>query len=201
MNLPHQRFYALTLALLRIFTGLFWLAHGVPKFTDAASFMPPNGFMTQYLTKAAASSSGPYHDFLTTTVIPNASLFGELVRLGEVVAGCLLLFGLFSRLGGLIGTLLGLNYLAASGGISTVAGWAGLDGLATIISAVSLILPTGRFLGVDWFLTRPRRRVAAPQYTAQPVQPQQPTVVSEGPTETQPIHAEFVDEPPFPQNH
>lgn len=201
MNLPHQRFYALALALVRIFTGLFWLSHGIPKFTDAASFMPPNGAMGQFLAKTIAGTVGPYHEFLVHTVQPNAGVFAELVRLGEVVAGCLLVFGLFTRLGGAIGVALGLNYLAAKGMMATVEGWNGLDGVSVVLSAISLILPTGRFLGVDWLLTRRRR---TPIVTPTPVRatPQaQPYVVSDSTPESQPIHAEFVDEPPTDQNH
>lgn len=43
--------------------------------------------------------------FLTNTVIPHASLFAFMLALGEVAVGFSFLFGLFTRLGGVIAVL------------------------------------------------------------------------------------------------
>ncbi len=161
MRLPSSTTYGFWLALLRIYTGAFWLMHGVPKFTQADQFMPPNGAIVQFLNDAVAHTSGPYQQFLTGTVVPHISLFAELVRLGEVVTGCLLLLGFFTRLGGLIGVVLALDYLTAKGGLGHTTGWSGLDAAALALSAINIFLPTGRFLGVDGLLARTRRPAAS----------------------------------------
>ena len=164
MKLPSSSTYAFWLSLFRIYTGAFWLMHGIPKFTQCQDFMPPNGMMTQFLNQQITHTSGFYQAFLTNVVLPNAWFFAELVRLGEVVTGCLLLLGFYTRLGGLIGVLLSLNYISAKGGLAHLSVWSGLDSAALVLSALSLILPTGRVLGVDGLLARLRRpRHVAPK--------------------------------------
>ncbi len=173
--LPSSRTYAFWLALVRIVTGALWLAHGVPKFTNAGEFLPPNGAMAGFLAKAVTSSTaGGYHNFLTTVVVPNIGLFAELVRLGEVLVGVSLVFGAATRLGGLVGVVLTLNYIFAKGNILSTSTLQGLDVAMLVLSAISMLLPTGRALGVDAAFIRSRR-------------PPQPVA----------IRAEFVPEPPL----
>ena len=167
MKLPSSSTYGFWLAILRIYTGAFWLMHGIPKFTESGDFMPPNGMFTQFLNQQITHVSGPYQQFLTTIVLPNAWVFANLVRLGEVVAGCFLLLGFFTRFGALIAILLSLNYISAKGGLAHLSVWSGLDSTAFVLSLISLILPTGRVLGIDGllaYLRHPRaKRQPAPQ--------------------------------------
>ncbi len=178
MKLPSSTTYAFWLAILRLYAGAFWLMHGIPKFTQSGEFMPPSGMIVGFLNSAIVNTSGPYQSFLTNIVLPNINIFAELVRLGEVVTGSLLLLGFFSRFGGVIGMLLALNYLTAKGGISHLSMWSGLDAAAFVVSGMNVILPTGRFLGVDALLARSavKRVATAPGGT---------------------VRAEFVDEPPM----
>lgn len=149
MNLPSSRTYGRWLALVRFLTGCIWLVHGVPKFTHAADFMPPGGIFGQYLAQGIGKAGGPYHDFLVNFVQPNALVFAELVRFGEVLVGLSLIFGLFTRLGGLFGIILPLNYMAARGALTSLSGWASIDGCLMLLSAISFVLPTGRIGGID----------------------------------------------------
>ncbi|MEO6835998.1 MAG: TQO small subunit DoxD [Candidatus Tumulicola sp.] len=169
--LPSSSRYAAWLALVRILTGLMWLSHGVPKFTQSAAFMPPNGFMAMYVAHGLQTSAEPYHTFLATVVAPNLALFAELVRLGEVLVGLLLLLGALTRLGGLGGVLLTLNYISARGHLLSTTSFQSLDFGLLVLSLISLGLPTGRFFGVDALLARAKR---AP-----------------------PVRAQFVEEPPL----
>ena len=146
--------YATWFTLLRIYTGLFFLVHGIPKFVNADKFMPPSGFMPQFVQQAAASQTGFYHDFLVGTVIPHIALFAELVRLGEVLTGCALLFGLLTRVGGFVGCFLTLNYMAAQGELSHWTTIGSLDGVAFVLSFLMLAVPAGRVAGVDALLGR-----------------------------------------------
>ena len=178
-SLPSSKTYAFWLAILRLYAGAFWLMHGIPKFTQSDTFMPPNGFIVDFINKAVANTSGAYHDFLAGTVVPNIGVFAELVRLGEVVTGALLLLGFFTRFGGIIGVVLSLNYIASKGGMNHISSWSGLDAAALALSAINVLLPTGRFLGVDALLARSRAVRVAPHAA---------------PASTP---AEFVDEPPM----
>jgi uncharacterized membrane protein YphA (DoxX/SURF4 family) len=188
--LPSNRTYGFWLAILRIGVGGFWIARGVLKFTQSDKFMPPNGFMPKMIADNLAASSGPYHDFLLNVVTPNIEIFAEVVRVGEVLVGISLVLGFLTRLGGFGGMFLTLNYMLAKAALGSVDGWTGLDGAAFALSAINFVLPTGRVMGFDWFLSRPR----APQTTPITVTPAAPTVAAAGQA---PVHAEFVEERPL----
>lgn len=155
MTLPSSRTYAGWLAIIRILTGVIWLIHGVPKFLHGEMFLPPNGFFGNYLQQGISSTTGPYHDFMVSVIQPNAAVFAQLVRFGEVLVGISLLLGLFTRVGGFFGIVLPLNYMAVRGAISTLSGWGSPDASLALLSAISLVLPTGRIAGFDG-LRRPR---------------------------------------------
>jgi thiosulfate dehydrogenase (quinone) large subunit len=152
--LPSSMTYARWLAILRILTGGIWLIHAVPKFTQSDDFMPPNGFIVIYVTKGLQTTSGGgsmYHSFLANIVQPNLPIFAELVRLGELMVGVSLVLGVLTRLGGLGGVVLTLNYMAARGGLTSFDAWASLDAALLILSLTNLVLPTGRVWGIDMF--------------------------------------------------
>ena len=181
--LPSNRHYAVVLTAFRLYAGFFWLAYGIEKFLHPATFLPPTGLMATYLAQAVAHTSGAYHGFLVGVVVPHERLFAELVRSGEVLVGCALALGIFTRFAGGVGILLGLNYLASKGGLGSVAAWTGIDGFSIVLSALCLLLPLGRPLGVDAILyaLRPRPATAPAAHAAATV----------------PIEAEFVEEPPL----
>ena len=55
-----------------------------------------------------------YKRFLADVVLPHAVLFAQLSRWGEVLIGCALVLGLFTRLAAFCGVALALNYLPAN---------------------------------------------------------------------------------------
>lgn len=173
MRMASHWTYATWFTILRIYAGVFWLSHGIPKFLDSAMFMPPNGMMPKMIAQGAGSQTGFYHDFLVNTVTPNITIFAELVRLGEVLTGCALLLGIFTRFGGLVGCFLALNYGLTDGSFHHWAGIGTLDAVAFVLSFMMLVVPAGRVGGVDALLGRPARAPATPRVTP-----------------------EFVDEPP-----
>jgi len=174
----HVRGAHLIFALFRIYAGIFWLAHGIPKFTNPSMFMPPNGFMQLLVAKATQQgTTGWYHDFLVSDVTPNINLFAQLDRLGEVLVGCSLLFGLLTKVGGLGGAFLAFNYLMAKGGFSSFESLGTLDTAAIVLSLMNVVLPTGRTLGVDALFVR-RRVVREPTVTPEFVDEPPPTVTT-----------------------
>ena len=153
-SLPSLRAYGGWLAIVRILTGVIWLAHGIPKFTQSAAFLPPNGFISTFVSEAMQKADPWYQGFLAGVVQPNIALFAEMVRLGEVLVGISLVLGLFTRLGGLFGVFLSLNYLAAKGHVFSSAALQTPDFAVFLLSLTSLVMPTGRVLGVDAIFTK-----------------------------------------------
>ncbi|MFY9665449.1 MAG: TQO small subunit DoxD [Candidatus Cybelea sp.] len=149
MILPSSRTYATCLAVVRILTGAIWLIHAIPKFMNGEAFLPPNGVFATYLQNGIAKTAGPFHGFLAGVVAPNAAIFAELVRFGELCVGISLILGLFTRLGGFFGIVLPLVYMAARGAGTTVSAWGTADASLALLSAISLFLPTGRVAGFD----------------------------------------------------
>lgn len=172
-SLPSSSTYAVWLGVFRIATGVLWVAHALPKFTHSETFMPPTGFVTNYIQNGLPATTGFYHDFLANIVQPNLMLFAELVRFGELLTGIALVIGSWTRLGGLVGIFLPLNYLAARGHLLSNATLQSVDFTLLVLSAISLVLPTGRALGIDALLARRTRRA------------------------TSSVRAEFVPEPPL----
>jgi len=171
MRLASHWTYAGWFTVLRLYAGVFWLVHGIPKFLDSAAFMPPSGFMPQIVQKAVMSQSGFYHDFLLNVVTPNITLFAELVRLGEVLVGCSLVLGVFTRFGGLVGCFLALNYMAVSGEFSKWSTIGSLDAAAFMLSFMMLAVPAGRLAGIDALLGRRvvvRKDVVIPEVVEEP---------------------------------
>lgn len=169
--MPSHWTYAGWFTILRLYVGVFWLAHGIPKFLNSSAYMPPSGFMPQIVQKAIESQTGFYHDFLVNVVLPNVNLFADLTRLGEVLAGCSLLLGIFTRLGGAAGCFLALNYLAINGEFSSWSSVGSLDAVAFVLSFLMLVVPAGRVAGVDAMLVRSRparKDVVIPEVVDEP---------------------------------
>jgi len=149
------------LAVIRIYTGVFWLIHGTGKLISP-QFASPAGMFSKILQDMMAGSSGPYHEFLVNTVLPHASTFAHLVAWGETLTGVSLLLGLLSRVGGIGGMFLTLNYMLAQGELSKLNGYAGLDAAAFALSFLNLVLPTGMRFGLDGLLFGSRSAKNAP---------------------------------------
>ena len=145
---PSALHYARVLAGLRIFTGLAWISHGMFKVTSP-DWSAPNGSFVSFVGDMVQHTSGPYHDFITNVVIPHAAVFSVLVAWGEMLTGMSLLLGLFTRLGGIVGVFLPLNYWAAKSGFLQWSSVGGLDLGTAALSMVNALLPTGLVWGLD----------------------------------------------------
>ncbi len=154
--LPTPQKYATWLGILRICTGIFWLAHGVAKLLNP-NFFGPDG-MANMLTQRTSGTTGPYHDFLQNVVLPNAGLFSHLVAWGETLTGVSLLLGLLTRVGGVVGMFLALNYFVMHGSYAHITDLGGLDFAALALSFINVVLPTGLIFGLDGMLPRSRVR-------------------------------------------
>ncbi len=171
MRMASHWTYASWFTVLRLYAGAFWLVHGISKFLNSDAYMPPSGYMPQLVQKAIMSQTGFYHDFLLNVVTPNINVFADLVRLGEVLVGCSLILGVFTRFGGLAGCFLALNYMAANGGFSSWTTIGSLDAAAFMLSFLMLVVPAGRVAGVDALLMRRpavREELVVPELVEEP---------------------------------
>ena len=157
--LPSAQRYAAALAVLRIYTGISWLIHGIGKLRNP-TWGAPNGGFTSFVQDMVKDTSGPYHDFVVGTVLPHFATFAALVAWGETLTGVALTLGLLTRLGGAGGVFLALNYWLSKSAFATINGYAGLDLAALALSAINVALPTGLVCGIDGLIAA-RKRPAA----------------------------------------
>ncbi|HXW51629.1 MAG TPA: TQO small subunit DoxD [Candidatus Acidoferrales bacterium] len=158
--LPAAQKYATWLGVMRIVTGAFWLAHGIPKLLNPG-FFGANGMMSGMVTQMSSNGSGFYQTFLQTVVLPHAGLFSYLVAWGETLTGVSLLLGLLTSAGGVVGVFLALNYFLMKGSLAHITSLGGLDFAAMELSFINIVLPTGLVFGLDGIWRRAPRNVPA----------------------------------------
>lgn len=145
---------AKALALLRIGFGLYFTSYGLDKIMGGwlTSAGPITGFLfgnpaATPPTRGAVANAIPFYaDFLTSVVQPNVQLFSVLVALGEITAGLLLLLGLLTRLGSIIGMILSLNYTMLG---SLLANNRSVDHLFFLAELTFLLGTAGLVWGLD----------------------------------------------------
>jgi len=165
------------LAIARIATGGYFLAQGFNKSTTGwLSSADPllNGFIGPALERNTAE--GFYRPFLEGLVVPHGLLCSQLVVLGEIAVGLLLLLGLLTRVGCVVAVFLNLNYMLMKG-LANNAG--SNDRMFVVIEVAFLLAAAGLVWGVDGYLARavadnPIARWltgghASPEHTASPV--------------------------------
>src|SRR5712692_2113006 len=96
------RFEVRVAALVRLATGVIFLAEGYGKVTG--------DFVRGGFARSASEMAGQawpfWGAFLRRIVVPNATTFGWLVALGELAVGLGLFLGLFTRAAAICGSLL-----------------------------------------------------------------------------------------------
>jgi uncharacterized membrane protein YphA (DoxX/SURF4 family) len=143
-----------SLALLRMAFGLYFVSYALDKTMNG--WLTSAGPMTMFLfgnpnatppTRGALPNATPFYaDFLTNVVQPNAGLFSQLVVIGEWVAGILLLLGLLTRFGSIVGIILNLNYIFMKGLPSN---GGSIDRLFLAGEIVFLLAAAGLIWGLD----------------------------------------------------
>ena len=136
------------LALVRLLAGLLWFQQLFWK-------LPPDfAGLHRYVVEEAHSTFLPGYAFIIEHVfLPNFLLLGALTWVAELVVALCLLFGLFSRFGGLLSTLLALQLYI---GLAYAPGeWYWTYGLLVLLGLTLTVVPTGRRLGGDqWLVER-----------------------------------------------
>lgn len=157
------------LALVRIFLGFLWFQQlfwklppdfrGLFKYIVSESqhtFVPGYSFLLQH-TFLAGCASGPNGQGF---VLSGCTLFAPMsafVWTGEAIIAICLLFGVFTRLGGLLSVLFAVQLYV---GLAYAPGeWIWTYGMLVLLGLVVTVVPAGRRLGVDQWLA-PRLQAA-----------------------------------------
>ncbi len=103
---------------LRIFLGIIFFFAGLDKITDPTFFDSKNAnYIGAQLQGFVTYNHSPLSFLLTSIAIPNATIFGVLMALGEMACGLLALIGLYTRAAAGLGFALSATlWLTASWG-------------------------------------------------------------------------------------
>ena len=148
-----------TAAVIRILTGLIFLAEGWSKLKG--EFV--RGGFAASVQEMAAGTWPFWKHVLETIVAPRAEVFGWAFALGELAVGIGLILGLFTRVAAGGGMALMLLVLLGSGRAEPGATWdtwvtAGLTAkFALLLLALLFAVNPGRVLGLDGAISKRRR--------------------------------------------
>jgi uncharacterized membrane protein YphA (DoxX/SURF4 family) len=144
-----SRLTVIGIALVRIYTGLYWLDKGVRQKMFDPTWSGSHGDCAFVVNDMLSKAPAFYHAFLQSVVLPNIDTFAHLVEWGEALVGASLLLGLVSRWGSIGGLFLVTNYFLGNGAGALHDGWFGIDVVTFVMTLWNFILPTGLFFGLD----------------------------------------------------
>ena len=137
------------LVFLRICLGLLFLRAVQGKLLAGSHW--PDG-MVAFLSQQRESAFGFYWPFIERVVIPHKVTFGNLVSIGELGVGLLLITGTATRLAAFLGVAMVLNYMWAKGQVFWVP--TSHDTLFILVLFTLGAAGAGRVLGIDYFLAK-----------------------------------------------
>ena len=137
---------------VRVLIGAVWLNGGVEKLLNP-SF--PRQFAVSLQAGGFVSQAPPFfQDFMKGYVVPNAELFAQLMRVGELTLGIALILGLLTNLAALGSIGLSAVILLSQGGVGLGTGLGSpefltINVIVASISVVILLSPGAKELSVD----------------------------------------------------
>lgn len=154
------------LGLVRIAIGYLWFTQTLWKVPPRFGCDPGkgvgdgNGGLCDWIGKEIAYPQfGLYKSFLASVIVPNLGLFGWLIWLGEVLTMVLLIAGVLTRLGGLLGFVQGINLWIGLSAVPHEWYWTYI--MLALVNLVLALTAAGRWIGFDAILHP--RAVAAGQ--------------------------------------
>jgi thiosulfate dehydrogenase [quinone] large subunit len=151
------------MAWVRILIGAVWLNGAVEKLLNP-------GFPRQF---AASLNAGGYiqqaplwfQDLMYAYVVPNAELFAQLQRSGELALGLALIFGLLTNPATVGSIVFSLAILLSQGGVQLGTGLGSpefltINLLIALLSLVVLVSSAAKALSLDAVIARSRPRLA-----------------------------------------
>ena len=147
---------------VRILVGAVWLNGAIEKLLNPdfpqqfAASLNAGGFVTQ--------APPWFQSFMQSTVVPNAELFAQIQRFGELALGLALILGLLTNPAALGSIVLSLTILLSQGGVRLGTGIGSpeiltINLLVALISLLILLSPAAKALSLDQPLARGRPRL------------------------------------------
>ena len=137
---------------VRVLMGAVWLNGGVEKLLNP-SF--PRQFAASLQAGGFVSQAPPFfQDVMKGYVVPNAELFAQLMRAGELTLGIALILGLLTNLAAIGSVGLSAVILLSQGGVRLGTGLGSpefltINVLVALISLVILFSPAAKAISVD----------------------------------------------------
>jgi thiosulfate dehydrogenase [quinone] large subunit len=151
------------MAWVRILVGAVWLNGAVEKLLNP-SF--PRQFAASLNAGGYISQAPPwFQDFMRAYVVPNAELFAQFQRFGELALGLALVLGLLTNPAAIGSIVLSLTILVSQGGMRLGTGlgspeFLNVDLFVALISLVVLLSPAAKALSLDTALVHRSPRLS-----------------------------------------
>ena len=145
---------------VRVLVGAVWLNGAIEKLLNPDF---PQQFATSLRAGGFVSQSPPFfQSFMRGVVVPNAELFAQLMRVGELALGVALILGLLTNLAAVGSVALSIVIMLSQGGVGLGTGLGSpelltINVLIALISVVILLSPDAKDLSLDALLARKRR--------------------------------------------
>jgi thiosulfate dehydrogenase [quinone] large subunit len=142
---------------VRVLVGAVWLNGGIEKLLNPEF---PQQFATSLQAGGFISVAPPFfQDLMRGVVVPNAELFAQLMRAGELALGVALILGLLTNLAAVGSVVLSAVIMLSQGGLRLGTGLGApefltINVLVALISVVILLSPAAKSLSVDAILAR-----------------------------------------------
>jgi uncharacterized membrane protein YphA (DoxX/SURF4 family) len=137
----------LVLAGLRIFVGIVWIANLTWKLPPDFGRNKARGLLYSFQLAEHWAVVGPLRHLVGSVVIPHFTLFGWLVFGIELIAGVLLLLGVMTRLGAVLGTAESVAIMLLVGRAPSEWFWG--YAMFVLLNALPLLVPAAARLSVD----------------------------------------------------
>jgi thiosulfate dehydrogenase [quinone] large subunit len=137
---------------VRVLIGAVWLNGGVEKLLNPGF---PRQFAASLQAGGFVSQAPPFfQDFMKGNVAPNAELFAQLMRAGELTLGLALIVGLLTNLAAIGSIGLSAVILLSQGGVRLGTGLGSpefltINVIVALISVVILLSPGAKVFSVD----------------------------------------------------
>ncbi len=142
---------------VRILVGALWLNGGVEKLLNSDF---PRQFADTLEVGGFVSQAPPFfRGFMQGTVVPNAELFAQLVRAGELTLGVALILGFLTNLAAISSVAMSVMIMLTQGGVRLGTGLGApefitVNVLIALLSVVILVSPLAKNVALDSGLAR-----------------------------------------------
>ena len=142
---------------VRVLIGAVWLNGGIEKLLNPDF---PRQFADSLAAGGFVSQAPPFFQgFMRGTVVPNAELFAQLMRAGELTLGIALILGLLTNFAAVGSALLSVMILLSQGGVGLGTGlgtpeFLTMSVLIALLSLVVLFSAAAKVFSVDSRLAR-----------------------------------------------